>query len=602
MSMEPNELESRLGWHAPDGSLRVWWDPAVPLPPALIDALQMRFPEAPSPAGDAESPSAPLPAEPAALAADLVECFLEYAERCQVHEDWAGMHAVVPHFAAAVRTAEELARTSANQQISSLAHRLRGTWVRLLYAVGRYAEGWAESAGLPAALAAHAPASARREAWIIHGLLALETGQYVIAGETLASAETIGAPGEPRTPADWLLELGQADLAAACEQHQVALADYAALNTPAAPAWLRVRAAVGRARLLTSLGHMDAAAPLLEAARTIDAAGWLSGLIDVAAAEHALMCGRPSAAAEHAAVARATLIDVLGEDHPATAAAALIEAQASYDCGAYTAAEYLGATALPQLQAAHGSNHPHVVRALALRGLLAGIRRDTSALVRNLAAGAQAARAIAETSDVAEITADLLEATIALAQGRAGRARVAAMRALEQARSALDAVHPLTAACLDVVAECERAQGRWSVARVYCDMALALRQSVFGAEHPLTATSWEQLGHIDLDARAYAGARDAFELAVGIRRATLGAAHPLTAAAQLALAHAALALGDLAGAQAAAAGALGGFERAYGTLHPATRSARALLGQFSSPLRRGWWRTRARLRRLHLAA
>jgi hypothetical protein len=153
-----------------------------------------------------------------------------------------------------------------------------------------------------------------------------------------------------------------------------------------------------------------------------------------------------------------------------------------------------------------------VVRALALCGLLAGIRRDTSALVRNLAAAAQAARAIAETSDVAEITADMLEATIALAQGRAGRARAAAMRALEQARSALDAVHPLTAACLDVVAECERAQGCWSVARVYCDMALALRQSVFGAEHPLTATSWEQLGHIDLDARAYAGARDAFEL------------------------------------------------------------------------------------------
>jgi hypothetical protein len=63
-----------------------------------------------------------------------------------------------------------------------------------------------------------------------------------------------------------------------------------------------------------------------------------------------------------------------------------------------------------------------------------------------------------------------------------------------------------------------------------------------------------------------------------------------------------VALGDLAGAQAAAAGALTGFERAYGTLHPSTRHARSLLGQFSSPLRRGWWRTRARLRRMHLAA
>jgi hypothetical protein len=601
--MQADDLELRLGRHAPDGSLRVWWDPAVPLPPALIDALQARFPEAPAlvPAGELEAPSAALPVWLAALAPDLVDCFLEYADRCESHDDWAGMRAVVPHFAAAVRSTEELARAGAKEPLTLLAHRLRGGWVRLLYNVGRYAEAWAQSAGVPAALAAHTPA-ARREAWIIHGLLALEVGEYLIAGETLATAETIGAPGEPRAQADWLLALGQADLAAACEQVQVALADYAALDTPAAPAWVRVRAAVGRVRIYTRLGHMDVAAPLIEAARVIDAAGWSAGPIDMAAAEHALMCGQPSHAAEHAAAAREALNEIFGEDHPATAAAALVEAQASYDCGAYTAAEYLSATALPQLQAAHGSHHPYIVQALALRGLLAGIRRDTSALTRNLAAAVQAAHKIAETSDVAEITADMLEATIALAQGRAGRARGAAMRALEQARSTLDAVHPLTAACLDVVAECERTQGRWSVARVYGGMALALRQSVFGAEHPLTATSWEQLGHIDLDARCYTGARNAFEQVVSIRRAALGAAHPLTAAAQLALAHAAVALGDLAGAEAAAAGALSGFERVYGSLHPATRSARALLGQFSSPLRRGWWRTRARLRRLRLAA
>jgi len=601
--METGDLELRLGWHAPDGSLRVWWDSAVPLPPALIDALRVRFPEAPPllPSGDSETPSAALPVWLAALVPDLVDCFLEYADRCESHADLAGMRAVVPHFAAAVRSTEELARAGAKEQLTSLTHRLRGGWVRLLYNVGRYAEAWEQSVGVPAALAAH-PAAVRRDAWIIHGLLALETGQYLLAGETLATAEDIGAPGEPRTRADWLLALGQADLAAACEQYQVALADYSALDTPAAPEWVRVRATSARARIYTRLGHMDLAAPLIEAARLIESAGCSAGLADMAAAEHALMCGRPSHAAERAAAAREALSEIFGEDHPATAAATMIEAQASYDCGAYTAAEYLSATALPQLQAAHGSQHPYIVQALTLRGLLAGIRRETNALVRNLAAAVQAARNIAETSDVAEITADMLEATIALAQGRAGRACDAAMRALEQARSTLDAVHPLTAACLDVVAECERTQGRWSVARVYGDMALALRQSVFGAEHPLTATSWEQLGHIDLDARCYAGARDAFEQVVSIRRAALGAAHPLTAAAQLALAHAAVALGDLAGAQAAAAGALSGFERVYGTLHPATRGARALLGQFSSPLRRSWWRTRARLRRLRLAA
>jgi len=603
MPMQADDLELRLGWHASDGSLRVWWDSAVPLPQALIDALWMHFPEAPSFAADSDSeaPSAPLPAWLAALAPDLVTCFLEYADRCELDEDWAGIRAVVPHFAAVVRSAEELARIAANESITQLAQRLRAGWVRLLYNAGRYTEGWAQSVGLPAALAANTPA-VRRDAWIIHGLLALETGQYLIAGETLATAETIGVPSQPYTRADWLLALGQADLAVACEQDQVALADYAAIDTPAAPMWLRVRAAIGRVRVYTRLGHMDVAAPLIEAVRTIGADRWSAGLIDLATAEHALMCGRPSQAAEHAAAAREALSEILGEQHPATAAAGLIEAQASYDCGAYTAAEYLSAMALPQLQAAHGPNHPHIVQALALRGLLAGIRRDTNALVRHLAAAVQAARAIAETSDVAEITADILEATVALAKGRASRAGASAIRALEQARSSLDAVHPLTAACLDVVAECERVQGRWSVARVYADMALALRQSVFGAEHPLTATSWEQLGHIDLDARSYSGARDAFELAVSIRRAALGATHPLTAAAQLALAHAAVALGDLAGAQTAAAGALSGFERAYGTLHPATRSARALLGQFSSPLRRSWWRTRARLRKLHLAA
>src|SRR5215216_4721531 len=137
--METNELEARLGWHAPDGSLRIWWDPAVPLPPALIDALRIRFPEAPSlaPDGDPQAPSALPPTEPAALAPGLVECFLEYAAHCQMHEDWDGMRAVARHFAAAVRTAEEVALASANQQITSLAHRLRGAWVRLLYTVGR---------------------------------------------------------------------------------------------------------------------------------------------------------------------------------------------------------------------------------------------------------------------------------------------------------------------------------------------------------------------------------------------------------------------------------------------------------------------------------
>jgi hypothetical protein len=372
MPMEADNLEPRLGWHAPGGSLQVWWDQAAPLPPTLAEALRARFPEAPAfeSAGDTEAPSAPLPAWHAALAPDLVECFLAYADRCERDEDWAGIRAVAPHFAAAVRNTEELARAAASEQLTMLAQRLRMGWVRLLYNDGRYAEGWAESAGVPALLAAHAPA-ARREAWIIHGLLALETGQYLIAGETLATAETIAAPGQARTRADWLLGLAQADLAAACEQDQVALADYAALDTPGAPIWLRVRAAIGRARVYIRRAHLDIAAPLIEAARAIGTDGWSAGLIGVAAAEHALMCGRPGHAAEHAAAARETLGEFFGEEHPASAAAALSEAEASYDCGAYTAAEYLSATALPQLQAAHGSDHPYVVRALALRGLLA---------------------------------------------------------------------------------------------------------------------------------------------------------------------------------------------------------------------------------------
>src|SRR5262245_32610939 len=181
--MQADDLELRLGWHASDGSLRVWWDPAVPLPEALIDALRMHFPEAPSFAaeGEPEAPSAPLPAWLAALAPDLVKCFLEYADRCELDQAWAGIRAVVPHFATAVRNVEELARLGANESITLLAQQLRAGWVRLLYNAGRYTEGWAQSAGLPAALAAHAPA-VRRDAWIIHGLLALETGQYLIAG------------------------------------------------------------------------------------------------------------------------------------------------------------------------------------------------------------------------------------------------------------------------------------------------------------------------------------------------------------------------------------------------------------------------------------
>jgi hypothetical protein len=603
--MEPDDREPGLAWHLPEGTVGVWWDVSAPLPDALVGELRLRFPEAPwlvvddSPAVQAGAP----PAWLAALAPDLAECFVEYADKMLAAEDSAGARALVPHLAALVRVVERLARVGAGEPLIPLTHRLRAGWVRALYAAGRYAEGWAQSANLPAALAAHAAEAERRVAWVYHGLLALETGRHAEAGEAFSAAERLAVPAGDADQAGWLLALGQADLAAACEQDQVALAAYTALaDLPGAPAWARARACVGQSRVWARSGRADAAAPLVEAAQAIGGAGWSAGLPDLAAAELALLCGHPAQALSCAAAARVAASEHFGAEHPSAGAAALVEAQALYAAGDFGEADRLIGASLPVLQAGHGSAHLLVAQALTLQGLLAGVRGATNELIGDLAAAQRAARQLAETSDSAEITADLLECTIALAQGRADRAAAAAGRALEYARTVLDAAHPLAAACLDAVAECERARGRWSVARVYGDMALSVRRSVFGAEHPLTATSHELLGHIYLDARAYTSAREAFELAARVRRAALGPAHPLTAEAQLGLARAAVALGDLAGAQAAAAGALGGLERAYGAGHPATRAARSLLAHFSSPLRRGWWIARARLRRLHTPA
>lgn len=595
--MEHDDPQPAQGWHAPGEAPAVLWDTDAPLPAALSEAIQRRLPAAPQPADDAAD--AP-PAGPAAQAPAVAECALEYTECCQALGDRAGLKAIEPHLAALVRNCEDLAGTDAPAELLPLIHRLRGSWVAVLYELGRYAQGWAQAAELPPTSAARLPASASRELWIIQALLALETGRYAQAESALATVEGLGAPGDPPARLDWQLALGRADLARTRGHDQAAIEAYQALDLPGAPTWVQLCGLLGQARAWIACGHADRAAPLVDAARALATGTWDTGQVDLAAAELALLAGQPDLAAEHAGSARQAFAGELGDDCAAAAVATLLAGQAAYARGAYADAAGLIGAATPALRAAYGPAHPHLVQAAMTQGFLDGIRGDTDSLIRHLSAATQAAGPLAESSPVAAIGADLLECALELARGRAGRARAAAVDALELARSALDAAHPLTATCYDTVAECERAQGRWSVARVYSDLALALRQSLFGAAHPLTATSWEQLGHIAADSRDYPAARDAFELAVRIRQVALGGTHPLSATAQFALAQTYVALGDLTRAQAEAVAALSGLERTHGTLHPHSRAARALLGQFSSPLRRRWWIVRARLRRVHV--
>lgn len=566
-------------------------DHAAPLSAGLRAAVRLRFPEAPEPPAEpvARDQSEPPAGWLAALAPALAECLVGYAGACGAAGDLAELRGLAPHLAALCYALAVIA----DRQLLPALHAAYACRVALLLRLGRYADANAAAAQL-GALASAGRAELGRADWLAQGLAALEIGQYAAADAALATAAAFPAPvGKP----DWQLLLGRADLAAATGNDQRALDLYAELDQSGAPGWLRMRSLVARARIWLACGRTAQAAPLVEQAGALEQVGELGGLARLAAAELALAGGMPSQALTHAIAAHTSLAERLGEQHALVAGAALIEAQCSYAAGAYPSADAIVAWALPHLLDAHGSAHPQIVQALTLQGLLAGVAGDTTALGHDMAAAARAARKLAGAAPQAAVAADLIECTAALAQGRAERARAAAVRALAGARDALDATHPQIAACLDALAECERALGRWSVARVYGDMALALRESVFGADHPLTATSWELLGHVGMAARAFRPAREAFELAVQIRRAALGLAHPLTAAAQLALARACVALGELERAESAAVAALGGFEQAYGPLHPQSRAARALLAQFSSPLRRRWWIARARLRR-----
>ena len=163
--MNQDEPAEPVGPHTLGGSLSAFWDQALPLPIALLDALRLRFPEAPwlpQPA-DRQPTLDPPPAWLAALAPGVVECFVGYADDCELRDDWAGVQAVVPQLARLASVIGQLARASEGRLLLAVFHRARSCSVRALYIAGRYAEAWAQAADLPAALATQLSAAECRE-------------------------------------------------------------------------------------------------------------------------------------------------------------------------------------------------------------------------------------------------------------------------------------------------------------------------------------------------------------------------------------------------------------------------------------------------------
>jgi tetratricopeptide (TPR) repeat protein len=184
---------------------------------------------------------------------------------------------------------------------------------------------------------------------------------------------------------------------------------------------------------------------------------------------------------------RAIRLQLLGEEHPYTAAscnnvAFILQAQ-----GRYKEAQELYQKALDILRKVHGEHHP-----------------DTAGGYNNVAASLNA-------------------------QGRYQEAAEVYQKALAIQLEALGEEHPDTAQSYNNVAYNLQAQGRYKEAEEVFQKALAIRRQVLGEEHPITASSYHNVA-FNLNAQGrYKEAQEGFQKALAINRKVLGEEHPFTA-------------------------------------------------------------------------
>ena len=219
---------------------------------------------------------------------------------------------------------------------------------------------------------------------------------------------------------------------------------------------------------------------------------------------------------------------VLGEDHPATGT--------SYNNVAF----------ILNAQGKAAEAQPFFQKALEIhRQVLGEDHRETATSYNNLGANLQA-------------------------QGKAAEAQPLYQRALEINRRALGEVHPATATSYNNVALNLNAQGKAAEAQPLLQKALEIRRRVLGEDHPATATSYNNVA-LNLNAQGKAAEAHAlFQKALEIHRRVLGEDHPNTASSYSNLAANLAAQGKTTEAQPLHQKALEIHRRVLGEDHPNT--------------------------------
>jgi len=219
---------------------------------------------------------------------------------------------------------------------------------------------------------------------------------------------------------------------------------------------------------------------------------------------------------------------VLGTDHPDTAASLNNLAELYRVQGKYEQAEPLYQRALAIYERVSGQDHPPTAASLNNLALLYSDQGKFE-LAEPLYQRALAIDEKVYGQDHSEVAADLNNlANLYSGQGKYEQAEFLYQRALAIFEQVLGAEHPNTAQTLNNLAALYRVQGKFEQAEPLYQQALAIREQVLGTDHPDTAQTLNNLALLYADQGKYEQAEPLMKQALAIYESVLGTDHPTT--------------------------------------------------------------------------
>lgn len=226
--------------------------------------------------------------------------------------------------------------------------------------------------------------------------------------------------------------------------------------------------------------------------------------------------------------ALAIVKQVLGEEHPITAAGLMILAMLYQEQGKYGEAEPLYQRALSIREQSLGSQHPDTLLSLsnlALFYLNLGKVAEAEPLLQRILtikeqlAGPQHLDTVGGLYDLAFLYQS---------QGRFEEAEPLLQRALAISEQEHDPSHLSIAIALSNLANQYKDWGRYEKAESLLQRALTIREQTLGPDHPLTATNLHELAFLYQSQGRYEEAEPLYQRALTIRERVLEPQHPVT--------------------------------------------------------------------------